>query len=233
MKKTIMLILFLAFIAMNASADAVLVNGVYNELVGTTARVTKNPNYYDGTVWIPPYIEYGGYKFEVTSIHDRAFSSCTHMTEITIPSTIKTIGKYSFNHCTALKAVHISDLDAWLNIDYSLEGDFRENRPLYYAQHLFLNGKEITSLTIPNNLTCLKDFLFCGWSGLTSVTIPNNVTSIGVAAFYGCSGLTSITLPNSVTSIGAGAFYGCSGLTSITIPNSVTSIGAGTFADCI
>ena len=65
---------------------------------------------------------------------------------------------------------------------------------------------------------------FSGSNGLTSVTIPNSVTCIGGAAFSGCSGLTSVTIPNSVTSIGGSAFYGCSRLISVTSPNSVTSI---------
>ena len=117
MKKIIMLIIFFAFIEISASADAVLVNGVYYELVGTTARVTESPNKYNGTVWIPPYIEYGGYKFEVTEIKDHAFSYCK-ISDITIPSTITTIGDRAFMHC-GLKAVHISDIVAWLNIDFS------------------------------------------------------------------------------------------------------------------
>ena len=37
---------------------------------------------------------------------------------------------------------------------------------------------------------------------LTSVTIPNSITCIGKYAFSGCNSLTSITIPNSVTSIG-------------------------------
>ena len=70
---------------------------------------------------------------------------------------------------------------------------------------------------------------FSGCSGLTSVTIPNSVTFIRNWAFEGCSGLTSVTIPNSVVSIRKQAFYQCDGLTSVTIPNSVISIGSGAF----
>ena len=118
----------------------------------------------------------------------------------------------------------------------------------------FYNLNNITSIIIPNSVTSIGDYAFCG-SGLTSITIPDNVTSIGNSAFkicWGltsitipdgvtsigdyafqfCSGLTSITIPNGVTSIGREAFYSCSGLTSITIPNNVTSIGDSAFAGC-
>ncbi len=54
---------------------------------------------------------------------------------------------------------------------------------------------------------------------ITSVTIPNNVTSIGDDAFSYCSSLTSVTIGNSVTSIGDRAFDGCRSLTSINVAN--------------
>ena len=56
---------------------------------------------------------------------------------------------------------------------------------------------------------------FVDCSGLTSVTIPNTVTCIGPNAFASCSGLTSVTIPSAVTYIGHGAFRDCSGLTSV------------------
>lgn len=95
-----------------------------------------------------------------------------------------------------------------------------------------LYSKNITSVTIGNNVTSIGSLAFFNCSGLTSITIPNSVTSIGEGAFYNCTGLTSITIPNSVTSIGDWVFYNCSGLTSVTIPNSVTSIGHSAFYRC-
>jgi hypothetical protein len=88
-------------------------------------------------------------------------------------------------------------------------------------------GKQLTSVTIPNSVTSIGYEAFRG-NRLTSVTIPNSVTSIGGRAFLE-NQLTSITIPNSVTSIGALAFAG-NRLTSVTIPNSVTSIDTGAFA---
>ena len=41
---------------------------------------------------------------------------------------------------------------------------------------------------------------------LTSVTIPNSVTSIGDYVFSNCTSLTSITIPDGVMSIGNRAF---------------------------
>jgi hypothetical protein len=96
----------------------------------------------------------------------------------------------------------------------------------------FDSCSSLTSITIPDSVTSIRDAAFYGCSSLTSITIPDSVTSIGSGAFGACSSLTSITIPDSVTSIGSGAFGACSTLTSITIPDSVTSIGSEAFRNC-
>ena len=95
-----------------------------------------------------------------------------------------------------------------------------------------LIDRSITSITIPNGVTKIGDYVFYKCNSLTSITIPDGVTSIGFSAFDGCTGLTSITIPDGVTSIGGGAFEECRSLTNITIPDSVRSIGNSTFYGC-
>ena len=154
--------------------------------------------------------------------------NCRELNSITIPYSITAIGEEAFSGCH-FQSVHITNLDAWCKIYFY---DSYAN-PLFNANHLYLNDKEVKELVIPNSVTSIAHNAFVGCSGLTSVTIPNSVTSIGNKAFYECSGLISVTIPNSVTSIGNNAFEGCSGLTSVTIPNAITSIGSGVFYQCI
>ena len=161
----------------------------------------------------------------MTSIGQYAFDYCSKLTSVTIPNSVTSIGDNAFEHCFGLTSVHIKDIAAWCKISFG-------SNPLLYAHHLFMNGKEIKDLTIPDNVTSIGNSAFVGCSGLTSVEIPNSVTSIGNNAFNQCTGLTSITIPNSVTSIGNNAFYVCSGLTSVTIGNSVTTIGEKSFYQC-
>ena len=82
-------------------------------------------------------------------------------------------------------------------------------------KHLYLNGKEITNLVIPNSVTTIGNDAFRNCSGLTSITIPDSVTLIGKSAFSGCGALISITIPNSVTSIGSAVFSNCSSLKTV------------------
>ena len=116
---------------------------------------------------------------------------------------------------------------AWCKIDFE---DWDAN-PLYYADNLYLNGKLVTDVVIPDGVTKISDYLL-SCNSLTSVTIPDSVTSIGGYAFNRCSNLTSVTIPDSVTSIGDSAFRYCSSLASVTIPDSVTSIGNWVFSGC-
>ena len=115
----------------------------------------------------------------VTSIGSKAFQNCSGLTSVNIPNSVTSIGVDAFSGCSSLTAVHITDLSAWCGINiYSY--------PLFYAHHLFLNGKEVKDLIIPNDVTSIGDDAFSGCSGLTSVTIPNGVTRIGERAFNGC-----------------------------------------------
>jgi hypothetical protein len=90
----------------------------------------------------------------------------------------------------------------------------------------------LTSVTIPDTVTCIRDQVFMECSSLTSVMIPNSVTSIWHMAFAYCTGLTNVRIPNSVISIRDNAFDDCISLTSITIPNGLTNIEDGVFSGC-
>ena len=143
-----------------------------------------------------------------------AFSGCSGLTSLTIPSSVTEIGSYAFEDCCGLTSLTIPSSVTSIG---------------WYA---FEGCSGLTSLTIPSSVTEIGRETFMGCSGLTSLTIPSSVTSIGWSAFSGCSGLTSLTIPSSVTSIGYYAFSGCSGLTSLTIPSSVTSIDDNAFSGC-
>ena len=216
---------------MMVSAEEVEIDGLWYNLVSKvkTAEViqSKNTNYF-GIIEIPSTVIYEGVEYNVTSIGDKAFHSCTSLTSISIPSSIKTIGTYAFYKCTRLQIVNISDLSAWCNIPLS---DYYSN-PIYYSHSLFLNNQKVTDLIIPDEVTSLGDYTFYNCSSLSSVTIPNNVSSIGNNTFSGCSGIVSLVLTNSISSIGDYSFSNCSRLTSLAIPNSVTSIGDGAFTGC-
>ena len=145
---------------------------------------------------------------------DGAFSGCSGLTSLTLPSSVTSIGDNAFSGCSGLTSLTLPSSVTWIGWD------------------AFTGCSGLTSLTIPSGVTWIGYYAFEGCSGLTSLTIPSSVTSICGGAFTGCSGLTSLTIPSSVTSIGDWAFKGCSGLTSLNIPSGVTSIGNYAFYGC-
>jgi uncharacterized repeat protein (TIGR02543 family) len=98
---------------------------------------------------------------------------------------------------------------------------------------VFYDNTTITAITIPDSITSIGDYAFCGCTGLSSVTFSgtSSVTAIGELSFKGCTNLSTITIPETVTTIGTRAFCQ-TGLTSVTIPASVISVGMGAFLAC-
>ena len=105
---------------------------------------------------------------------------------------------------------------------------------------------EIPNKLLLNNVeypvTQIKSSVFSG-KDITKITIPNNIITIGYRAFEYCPKLTSVIFEegSKLTTISGkqpyisganGVFRGCKSLTSITIPDSVTSIGAYAFSEC-
>lgn len=66
--------------------------------------------------------------------------------------------------------------------------------------------KNIDEVIIPDGITVINDWAFCGWEGLTSVIIPDGVYAIGDYAFKGCNKLEALVIPDSVTIVGDYAF---------------------------
>ena len=239
MKRTIFLMLAVLLSALSASAYAFKVDGIaYNKNGDGKSVYVAYGGDYTGPVTIPERVTYDGATYSVTTIGDYAFSDCTGLTSVTIPSSVNSIGEEAFRGCTGLTSVTIPT--SVTEIGYSAFGGtpWYNNQPdgvVYIGKVAYEFKGEMasgTAINIKEGTVSISGYAFYGCTGLTSITIPNSVTSIGEFAFSGCTGLTSVTIPSSVTSIGKSAFSGCTGLTSVTIPNSVTEIGECAFEGC-
>ena len=81
-------------------------------------------------------------------------------------------------------------------------------------------GYDLTSVTIPDGITSIGDFAFCGCQQLSSITIGSSVQNIGDASINHCDGLTTVDLPASVNSIEYAAFENCVNLARVNIGKS-------------
>ena len=164
----------------------------------------------------------------VTAIGDTAFLSCQNLQSINIPASIERVGSNAFADCYYLKRVNISDVGAWSQINFKN----MTSNPLYNAKHLFVDGDEVTGITIPAGITEIKQYAFTNCLNLKNVSIPNSVKSIENSAFNGCTNLSKVTMSNSIDTIGAYAFVSCKGLKNIGLGNSLRYIGEKAFYSC-
>ncbi len=204
-------------------------------------------NIYDnaGEVNIPSTIE----GQPVTVICDEACVSNLGITGVSIPDSVKSIGKMAFYNCQSLTSVNIGSKVSSigdgaffacgsLNItvqkgnSYYCDADGvlfdkRKTKLIAYAK-----DKIQPSYTVPSGVKSIGYAAFDGCSALKSVSIPDSVTSIEDNAFFNCKSLATVNIPKNTTSIGKSAFESCKSLTDIVIPKSLTQIGVMAFSDC-
>ena len=60
----------------------------------------------------------------------------------------------------------------------------------------------VTDLTIPSDISVIKNYAFVCVDGLKTVIVHDGVTDIGIDTFWNCDSLNTITLGTGVKSIG-------------------------------
>ena len=161
----------------------------------------------------------------VVSIEEDAFNHVRGLTSITIPSSVTSIGGWSF-WFTGLTSINIPSTVTSIGTNpFAGCADLtaitvESGNPVYDSR----NGCNAIILTSSNELL----------AGCQNSVIPDEVTRIGDNAFYYISTLAGeLVIPEQITSIGEYAYEGCSGLTgSLIIPNTVLEIGESAFAHC-
>lgn len=148
-------------------------------------------------------------------ICDNAFWGSHHsLLEISLPVSLKSIGKQAFWGCSKLQSINIP------------------NSVTFIGSSAFYGCDKLQTINIPDLISNINDMVFSGCYSLESIKIPKSVTSIGKSAFHGCSRLQIINIPKSVTKIGDYAFSSCHNLHTIIFPENIISIGRNPFRTC-
>lgn len=165
-----------------------------------------------------------GQTYTVTGIGPEAFMSAKTVT-ITIPPTITDIAGNAFFSAYSLKEI-IADEDNPV---------FKTDNGVLYSKNMdklvtFPTDKEAASFALPESVTELGDYAFCGvW--LTAFEIPARITKIGYGAFMGTQ-LKKMTVPASVKELRGGAFQNCTRLESIEFQNEMEVFPNHTLTYC-
>ena len=166
----------------------------------------------------------------LTEVH-KLYNYGRLVTDLTIPSSVRSIGAYAFAGCTPLTSVTI--LDGVTSIaPTAFFGCTAIEKATVPVALMSAVPKEALSTMVLTSGTALASNAFDGYDALVSVTLPDTMTSIGSSVFAGCASLEEIILPATLATIGSRAFEDCTGLVSIAIPDSVTSIGQYAFSGC-
>ena len=109
MRKQLLLVL-LALMPMIVSAEEVEIDGLWYNLIpkGQVAEVFRSlGTSYSGDIIIPETVTYEDVEYNVSSIAEKAFYSCSELTSINIPNSVNSIGDYAFSSCTNLTSITI------------------------------------------------------------------------------------------------------------------------------
>ena len=130
----------------------------------------------DGNVVIPASIEVDGETYTVTSIANEAFKDVEDVETVTLPRTLKEIGKGAFSGCNALKEVVVSETATNSKVSAVKYGKIQR-----VATRAAGDGMRI------------GERAFADCPVLASVTIPSTATTIGDNVFNNCESLKNVT----------------------------------------
>ncbi len=151
----------------------------------------------------------------ITTIGLRAFYNC-HLTEITIPSTVTSIGNAAFKGNPTTTIV-------WKPKNCSTGSD--SEAPFYNS------NSQVTSFTFGDSVQVIPAYL-CKYMKIETIAIPATVTGVGQSAFMYCTNLKHFEFPQGIKTVATSVLEGCTALEEVVIPSSVTTINQDAFYNC-
>lgn len=141
----------------------------------------------------------------ITSVGDYSlYQVCA--SEISLPSTLRSIGNYSFAYNTQITKIEIP---------FGVQT---------IGASAFENCSSLESVAFPDTLVVMGKNSFKQCYALKSLEVPYSVQLIGTYAFYRCTSLSNISFESmsSPVAIGAYAFMSCPNLLNLSVPLNAT-----------
>ena len=169
-------------------------------------------------------------------------SETTHLTSVSIPDSVTSIGSYSFANCTALG--ELSFPDSVTSIDRYAFSGCKKLASIRWSENLqsigsssFANCTALETLSFPKSVNTIDSYAFSGCSSVSSLSFSDNpkggfLTDIKYNAFENCTALENISFSKNINSLGSYAFSGCSSLEKVILSDSITTIDSAAFSGC-
>lgn len=188
------------------------------KVLGTLEYVAKGTDYATITKYTPKVYDLHSVTIPetlsderiVTAIDSEAFKSCTYVTSVSIPETVREIGSWAFTLCTSLTEIKIPEA-----VESIGEGAFH-------------GCDSLTKVIFEGDAPALKsigNYAFNSCKALVDITLPEGVTSVGDGAFYECDALKTVSLPQSLKTLGKTVFAKCDAIEKITLGDNIESVG--------
>ena len=210
--KKILFMLLMVLTATVVQAYDVNIDGFYYNLdkenmeAAVTGKYPNNKTYlklptpeYTGDIVVPKTIEYDGETYTVTEIGKDAFESCTGLTSITLPETIRVISDNAFDGCTGITSITLPE---------SLETIERE---------AFQSCEHLKAVNIPEGVKSIGVAAFKYCYELESINLPESLTKIYANALAGCHSLRTLHIPAGVTYLGGSILEATENLVQVTV----------------
>ena len=189
----------------------------------------------------------------VRVIMDSSFVA-TQFNYVIISKSVKKIGRDALKGSGNYRTTdYTGTMTQWCDIDFA--NVYANPMAIAFTQGFRINGQLLRNIVIPDSVTIVKPYVFCGNDYIDTLIMANSVREVGNCAFTNCNSIKSITFSDSLERVGASsfgnllnlevlalpsalkyidkyAFYNCSKFTTLTIPDSVAIINDSAFIGC-
>ena len=168
--------------------------------------------------------------------------SNTHLTSVSIPDSVTSIGKYAFKNC--VKLVNISIPDSVTVISNGAFYGCKKLISIHWSESLeqinyeaFENCVSLEAITFPKTINTIGPSAFSDCTSLSSISFTDNnkggaYVDIQSSAFSNCTALENISFSKNVRYLGDSSFSGCSSLTNVELDDAITTIERFAFCNC-
>ena len=168
--------------------------------------------------------------------------SNTHLTSVSIPDSVTSIGKYAFKNCVKLVNISIPD-----SVTVISDGAFygcKKLLSIHWAESLeqinyeaFENCVSLEAITFPKTINTIGPSAFSDCTSLSSISFTDNnkggaYVDIQSSAFSNCTALENISFSKNVRYLDDSSFSGCSSLTNVELDDAITTIERFAFCNC-
>lgn len=162
----------------------------------------------------------------MTEIPDHHFCGWS-FSKLYVPASVKELAGSSFYNTKIREGVwYDGTVEQWCAIDF--EEGF--SNPLKSNGRLYIQGKRVLELTIPNTITATNGCFIGG--AFKKIIIPDTLKKIGHEEFAYDNLLEEVVFEDGLEEIETGAFLNCASLKKVSLPSSLKKIGLGAFRGC-